>query len=300
MSTAQERRDFRLRFVYPLLARLPLGLAYGCADALGRRDARHNRDLRVALGNGFDQALPDLTTEAREQLVLEQAVMLSREVMDAWLLPRLDARALARRVMIDGLDALADAQAEGKGVLLIMAHYSRLILLLAALGARGFVMGMLTMRIDEANPELLPSERRYLSRKVAALRALIGGGWVSLGDPMRPLYEGLRRGEIWIVLLDAYNPAFGRQTEYPFLGGLLTLPAGIDRIMAKTGARAVFASARERGLQCLNGRLVRLPDDPDRVIPAAVAELEADVRAAPAQWWQWNILDYLWCRRRGE
>lgn len=300
MRAAQRRRDFRLRFIYPLLARLPLGLAYACADALGRRDARNDDDLRVALGNGLDRALPGLTADARAGLIGEQASMLAREVMDAWLLPRLDAQTLAEMVTIDDLDELADARAEGKGVLLIMAHYSRLILLLAALGARGFEMGMLTMRIDEANPELLPSERRYLSRKVAALRALLRGGWVSLGDPMRPLYEGLRRGEVWIVLLDAYHPDFGRQADYPFLDGLLTLPSGIERIMAKTGARAVFASALELGPRQLQGRLVRLPDDPARVIAAAVAELERDVRAAPAQWWQWNILDYLWRRRGGE
>lgn len=297
MNAAQRRRDFRLRYAYPILSRLPLRLAYAVADLLGERDARDNNDLRIALGNGFASAWPDMAPAAREALIREQALMLAREVMDAWLLPRLDRRALDEMVTLDNLVALDAARAEGKGVLLIMAHYSRLILMLAALGARGYGMGMLTMRIDEANPELLPSERRYLARKVSALRAMLRGGWVSLGDPMRPLYEGLRRGEIWIVLLDAYHPGFGRQVDYPFLDGVLSLPSGIDRIMAKTGARAVFASARERAPRELHGRIVRLPDDPDRAMPAAVAELEADVRAAPAQWWQWNILDYLW--RRG-
>lgn len=296
MSISQKRREFRLRITYPTLAKLPPVVAYAFADLLGRRDARRNHDLRVALGNGFDKAMPGLTADARENLIREQALMLSREVMDAWLLPRLDARTLGSMVTVDNVAALEEARSEGKGVLLIMAHYSRLVLLLAALGARGFEMGMLTMRIDEANPDLLPCERRYLSQKVSALRAMLRGGWVSLGDPMRPLYEGLRRGEIWIVLLDAYHSEFGRQMDYPFLDGELSLPSGIDRIMAKTGARAVFASVRENGPRRLRGRFTRLPDDPASVMSAAVSELEVDVRAAPAQWWQWNILDYLWNR----
>lgn len=296
MSISQKRREFRLRITYPTLAKLPPVVAYAFADLLGRRDARSNNDLRVALGNGFDKAMPGLTADARENLIREQALMLSREVMDAWLLPRLDARTLGSMVTVDNVAALEEARSEGKGVLLIMAHYSRLVLLLAALGARGFEMGMLTMRIDEANPDLLSCERRYLSRKVSALRAMLRGGWVSLGDPMRPLYEGLRRGEIWIVLLDAYHSEFGRQMDYPFLDGELSLPSGIDRIMAKTGARAVFASVRENGPRRLRGRFTRLPDDPASVMAAAVSELEVDVRAAPAQWWQWNILDYLWNR----
>lgn len=297
MNAAQRRRDIRLRYAYPILSSLPLGLAYALTDVLGGRDARHNDDLRIALTNGFTRAWPEIAPALREDLIREQALMLAREVMDAWLLPRLDAQTLAAMVAIDDLAPLDAARAEGRGVLLVMAHYSRLILMLAALGARGYGMGMLTMRIDAANPDLLPSEQGYLARKVAALRAMLRGGWVSLGDPMRPLYEGLRRGEIWIVLLDAYHPGFGRQADYPFLDGVLTLPSGIDRIMAKTGARAVFASVRETGPQRLHGRLVRLPDEPEQAMPAAVAELEADVRTAPAQWWQWNILEYLW--RRG-
>lgn len=296
MNVERWRRTIRLACSYPLLARLPRALAYRGATVLGSKDARLRADLRTALRNGFEQAYPELRdcpATLRRWTALH-ARMRAREVMDTFWLPRLERRTMAAMVDVQGLDQLQAAIAERQGVILVMAHYSRLIMLLAALGALGVRMSMLTMRIDESNPELVPAERRYLRAKVEALLAYIGGNWLSLGQSLRPLYAGLSRGEVWIVLLDAYTPEFGQWASYPFLGGQLSISRGIERILAKTGARAVYASVRERSATELEGRLLRLPSDPAAVPGRAVAELEADVVQAPWQWWQWNILDYIW------
>jgi len=300
MSRAQRERIWRLERIYPILARLPLALAYRLADVLGRRDARHHRDLRIALRNGFTRVWPELLPAALEQLIAAHARMHAREVLDAFLLDRLSAPQLAGMVAIRGLEQLRNAQAQGRGVLLAMAHHSRLVLFLAALGAVGVRMGMLTMRINESNPELLPAERRYLARKVAGLQARIGGRWLSLGQSMRPLYDGLARGETWIVLFDAHHPDFGKRRAHPFLGGRLNLSIGLERIMARTGARMVYAGVRECGPMRLEGRLVRLPDNPAEAMQRAVVELEHDVIRDPAQWWHWNILDYIWSAAHGD
>lgn len=294
MTPAQKRRARRLACVYPALARMPRPSAYALAGALGRRDARRDHDLRTACGNGFRKVWPALAPAAVEALLEEHSRMLAHEVLDAFMLDRLGAGELASMVDITGLQHLVEASETGRGVLLAMAHHSRLILFLAALGAMGRRLSMLTMRIDETNAELSGSERVYLARKVAALRRWIGGDWLSLGKPLRPLYDGLARGDVWIVLFDAHHPDFGRRREHPFLGGMLSLPTGLERIMARTGAAMVYAGVSEHSASRLSGRLLRLPDAADEAMAAAVVELERDVRAAPAQWWHWNILDYIW------
>ena len=56
----------------------------------------------------------------------------------------------------------------------------------------------------------------------------------------------------------------------------------------------VYAGVSEHSASRLSGRLLRLPDAADEAMAAAVVELERDVRSAPAHWWHWNILDYIW------
>ena len=293
MPAGRWRKVFLLRFFYPALARLPRKLAYALAGLAGSLDGRFDRDLRIAVGNGLRRVWPDLPQQALDARLREHGRMRSCEILDAFRLADLKKGELQEIVRIEGLAELLAAQAEGKGVLLLMAHYSRLIMLLAALGEQGVKIGMLTIRIDENNPELLPVERAYLARKVAALRARIGGGWVALGDSLRPLYAGLRRGEVWVVLFDAYTPGVDGWRTFGFMDGNVTFPQGVERMLASTGARAVYASVREEGGTSLAGRLCALPHDPVQAFRHAVGELERDVRQRPAQWWQWNIFDYL-------
>lgn len=304
MTLVRGWRGARLAVGYPLLSRLPRNWAYAAATLLGDLDGRLSRGLRTALGSGFLRVYPELRTDRATlaRWTRWHARMCAREVLDAFVMPGLGARGLERMVRLEGVDTLAQAVAEGRGVILVMAHYSRLNMLLAALGARGVRMSMLTMRIDESNPELLPAERRYLSRKVRGLLQYIGGEWISLGDSLRPIYQGLARGDVWIILMDAHEPgvvpgsslAASERRQYPFLGGTLSLARGIERIAARTGASLVYAGIREVSATALAGRLVRLPGMPEEALAAAVRELESDVRSAPWQWWHWNVLDFLW------
>lgn len=297
MTFARWKKAFLLRVFYPLLARMPKKPAYALASLLGRFDGRFDQDLRIAVGNGLRQAWPELPAPLLEARLREYAGMRAHEIMDAFWLPRMSSRDLQQLVRMDGVAELQAAQAEGKGVLLLMAHYSRLIMLLAALGDQGVRIGMLTIRIDEDNPDLIPAERRYLKNKVAALRGRINGGWVALGDSLRPLYAGLKRGEVWVVLFDAYTPDFDGWRNFDFLDRAIRLPHGVERILAGTGAQAMYASVREEGALALSGRIQPLPREPVLAFQQAVAELEKDVLRQPAQWWQWNIFEYL---RRAE
>lgn len=285
----------RLEYLLPWLARLPAPLAYRAAVALGLWGRGGRRNARLAVRQGLELAWPELAAQPARLARIEAAwlAMMARETLDVFRMPRLAAGGMADLVRIEDPAPLARARAPGSGVILVMAHYSRLIMLLSALGQIGFRLSMLTVPIDERNPDLPPAMRRYLETKVARLRGFIGGDWLSVGDHLKPLYAGLRRGEIWIVLLDAYMPSFGSWERYPFLGGEIRLSSGIARIAARSGARLVYAAVHEEGYR-LRGRLLELPAEPERALAAAVAELERDVRQRPDQWWQWNIFAHLW------
>ena len=288
--------DWRLGLAYPLLAQLECSLAWRTATRLGRWNAHERKQAIVAVQNGYLRAFPELANDPLTLQTWTQRYLdlFARESMDVFCMPKLHADNVDHYITLHGIDLLHDAQREGQGLILVLNHYSRLIMLLVKLGLMGVRMNMLTMRVDNNNPELSPVMREFLHTKVQNLLKHIGGEWLSIGDNLRPILQGLKRSEIWIVLADAYMPHFDDWREYPFLGGQLRLSRGIERIAAKTGARLIYGVTHETSQAKLNCELRSLPTNPEDALASIVRELEKDILATPWEWWQWNILDYLW------
>ena len=277
------------------LASLPMPLAYRLASQLGRYDQWRQPGPRGAIGHalGLMQGqLHDGRGEGVAQWTRSYFAMMARETLDVFNLPRLDRTNIASLVSLTGLEQLDAAREEGRGVILVMAHYGRLIMPLAALGLSGRPLSMLTMAVDR-NPDLDPVQRTYLKRKIGNLLTHMGGRWISLEDDLRGMYQALRNGETLVMLLDAWMPHFGKQIEIPFLGGQLSLPSGIARLAQKTGAAMVYCAAHERDWR-IEGVLHRLDDTPEAGLRGAVRLLEEDVRSTPWAWWQWTIFQHIW------
>ncbi len=288
--------EWRLALAYPALARLPLSLAWRSAARIGRWSGPERRNALIAVRAGLEKAFPGIGADAKRLRgwTRDYLDMFSHEAMDVFCMPRLNRENVGRYIHLRGMDHLEETRRGGLGVILVLNHYSRVIMILVRLGLLGVRMSMLTMRIDEGNPDLSPFMRAFLRTKVERLLGFMGGKCLTLGENLRPVYEGLRRGEIWIILSDAYMPQFGSWREFPFLGGILRLPGGIERIAARTGARLIYGVTHESGPDRLDCELRPLPPDPAEGLAAAVRELEKDVLASPGEWWQWNILDYIW------
>ncbi len=293
----QLRKQLRYHALFRPLAALPAALAYRAAAAIGSLDKALNASQAKRVADGLTKVFPRLADNPRhlEHLVQRHFQMLARETLDVFRMPRIGQQDGIELMRLTDIAPLAQAEAEGKGTILIMSHYSRLNMLLLRVALAGHPLGMLTVDISERNPALSPVDRRFLQRKVGNLLSHIGGRWVTLGDDMRGLYKGLKQGETIVMLMDAYNPQFQLNRSYPFLGGRLRLADGIERIAARTGARLLYGSVHEQGWR-LNVELTRLPDDPAEAMGAAVALLENKVREMPWQWWQWGIIDRLWKR----
>lgn len=286
--------NWRRDLVYPLLAHLPASLAYPAAARLGIWSRAERKGALEAVCNGLARAGLEMRDTVSGQDVAEAYLgMLARETLDVFRMSTWAGAELEAMIEVDGVELLEQARARGQGVILLLAHYGRLLLLMLALAHRGHPMGMVTMRIDRDNPDLDLALRKYFERKIQSVLTHIGGPWLMVGDSMRPLYDGLRRGGVWVVLMDAYIPGTPNMGEFPFLGGTLCIPRGVQRIAERCGARLVYGVTRE-DRKPIRAELRDLGADPAQALARAVAELEHDVRAAPSQWWQWNILEYIW------
>lgn len=305
MNFSEWCKGARLFGLFRPVSRLPMPLAYQIAEYVGSFDYRRRADLRQVIGSGLAAALPEARDPAqREEWARRYCHMMSREIMDAFFMSRLNQANSTRLVTMpaDSLARMRTLREDGRGTIVVMAHYGRLNLLLLALAMAGYDLGMLTIAVDERNPELSPVDRAYLGNKVAALQKQIRGRWVSLGDNLRGLYQGLKSGEIIVILMDAYHAGQDdNRIDLPFLGGHLNVSQGIVRLAEKTGARMIYGAVRdplpsetEKASWQAVATLRPLPDNPEEALKQSVAWLEQDVLDMPWLWWHWNILDYIW------
>lgn len=289
-------RWLRYYALFRPLAQLPLPLAYRAAGLLGRSDYHRQAAVRTAIANSLRRVLPPPDETTLQHWLQNYFAMLARETLDVFTMAArtpANSRSLLR-LRPGSLAVLRDAQRGGRGVIIAMAHYSRLNMLLLALALAGERLGMLTMVTDGRNPGLNALERRYLNDKIRTLLGFIGGSWITLGDDLRRLYTVLAAGETLVLLFDAFTPERPqKKLMAPFLGGELVVSRGIARLAERTGARVVYGVAHERDWR-IEAELRPLPDQPEAALVTAVAELERDLRSAPWLWWHWNILELIW------
>ncbi len=204
---------------------LPLGEALALGGGLGRvvwaLDKRRvdGAEARCvgALGVGVTLA---------RRIVRNSYVALGRSVVEFLLLPK-KKDALLSRVAVHGEGHLRRALEEGRGVILLTAHFGSWELAAATLAARGFPMN--AIGAEQRDPRI--------TDLVAALREAVGVRTIGKGFDLKGALRCLRRGEILGVLLDQDARSAG--VVVPFLGYPASTPYGPVKMAAKLGARVV-------------------------------------------------------------
>lgn len=299
LDLADCKKWLRYYALYAPLAYFPRSLAYRLVDYLGDADCRRQATVASAIACNLRLAAAHLTdTDLETFIAIQQREyfrMMSRELLDIFCLLRLGPGhlGLGRPLELVGLEHLQEAEAGGRGVIIVMSHYGRPVMLSTALGLAGFTIGFLSQAVDERNTVLTSVDRRYLRFKCDRTVAQAGGRWITTMDDLRVLYKALREGETIIIMQDVCEPDLARRITVPFLGGILGIPPGILRLATNTGARLVYGSAHDQH-SGVRAEIRPLPICPQAAVMAAVGELEKDVRNAPWQWWQWAAFDSLW------
>lgn len=272
-----------LRWACARIARLPqrrlLALGAALAWLLTPLLAGRRRIARINLALCF----PELDATARQALLranTRASVIGLLEMARAWYAP---SSALAGLAEIEGLDHLRAAQAQGRGVLLLTAHFPHMDLGARLLGqALGQPVSCMVRRVGgNCGERFMQAGRRRVFAEVIGKK------------DVRGLLRALSRGRLVVYLADqnfTYNSAF-----VPFFGvqaATLTTPPELAR-------RAGVAIVPYWCQRLADGRYrvrVEAPwpessgQDPAAFAARYMRELEAAIRQAPAQ--------YLWWHRR--
>lgn len=268
---------FRLLAWLPWSVQRRLGAGFGWLiyKLLGRRVD----DTRVNIRLCFPEKSP-AEQEAMVRDVFRNAGLMLFETVNAWFRP---AEYYRSRLTVEGLEHLRAAQAEGRSVLLLGAHYSIIDL--------GGALASLHFKVDTV---YRPQKNPVFDYVIRSGRQRTGHGTIP-NDDMRGLIKALKSGHIvW------YSPDqdFGiRHAVFaPFFGipaATITTPARLARVNDSTVLMIQFRrhGDREHYRMTISAPLEGFPSGEDLADATRInARLEASIRLAPTQ--------YMWYHRR--
>jgi len=265
-----------------LLTRLPYPVVMSSGRALGALMYLCLRKRRAVTLTNVQIAFPELDDTATEQLAREafsHVGMATTETAWTWFRDAADMG----EMQFEGTEHLEQARAQGKGVILLQAHFTVLEMCAAVVGPRWPISAVY-------DPPKNPLFAAYLlAQRYRHLQTLIDN------RATRDMVRCLRRGEIVWFSPDQSVPAAhgGITTEY--FGQPALSSSGTARIVKMTGATLIpfIPTRHENGARYtfkFCEPIVLRSDNVSLATQQVNDTLEAHVRAQPEQ--------YLWAHKR--
>lgn len=179
---------------------------------------------------------------------------------------------------IEGLDALRQAAAEGRGVLLVSGHLANWELVPLAAAQVGLPVAVVARQMKTRRLE----QRLIDFRRRCAVRTLIRG---RSGAALTAL-RWLSRGGVLGCMMD--RASGGQRMIVPFLGGSTKVPTGPAELALRSGAAVVLGAARRRDDGTTQVTFRRLLTGEatcaDELARRISDEVESEIRSRPDQW----------------
>jgi len=249
-----------------------------------RFDRRHTK---VALAN-LELAYGDALSPAERRRVTRACWRhYGRITTDAAAFPRLGREDIGTRIRYEGLEALRQASAEGKGVLLVLAHFGHWELTCYMQGLLGYPVSGITKPLS--NPKV--------GAMLVKLRSGSGNEVVSKEGGVRAALRALARGLSVAIMID--QDARGSGIFVPFFGRPSSTIPTVGTMHIRTGAAVVaaFSYPEAHGAWRIVYSRLTFPgltgdvaQDSRRITVETTALLEARIRERPELW--------LWMHRR--
>ena len=286
------RRELRVRallFLLPLLRHLPLRLAVALGGVVGAL-AWHlvGRERRLALEH-LSIAFPERDERWRRAAGRASFVNLGRSALELACVEGFQPR-LAEVVRLGEPEArlLAEAHAEGRGVVFVSCHVGNWELLARRIALEGFPCG--TVAREAQDPRLTALLER--SRRTAGVRVL----WRGSPGLARQLLRLLREGGFVGILIDQDTDVQGHFV--PFFGRAAFTPRAAGDLAVRTSAPVVLGCVHRVAPAVHQVVLKRIdvPRTGDReadslaLTAAATRAIEDEIRLRPDEW--------VWMHRR--
>lgn len=216
--------------LFRFLGGLPPGLRSGCASALGRfafRMARRHR--RIAIDNLFTAFGNEKPRDEIRHLAQQTFVNMARMVFEIGWSLRLPENRYDDHFTFTGVDHFRRAEAKGRGVLLLGAHFGNWELYPIATHMAGVPLQIVYRPLDAP----------FMDRFIKDMRTRFGAGTISTrGGAMAKIYKSLRRGESVGLLMDQ-GADFDSGVFVDFFNRRAATNIGMAAMALKTGAPVV-------------------------------------------------------------
>jgi Kdo2-lipid IVA lauroyltransferase/acyltransferase len=243
---------------------------------------------RVGVRN-LEMALPEVSAKERTRILREVYVHLGWQLVEFCRMTRYTAENTRDWIRTEGLENYLDAQARGKGVLVVTGHLGAWELSSFYHSLMGYPMGMVIRRLDN----------RRLDNFVNGIRCLHGNKVIHKDDFGRSLLLAMHSGHTVGILMDTnMTPPQGAFVK--FFGIDACTATGLAHVARKTGAAVLpgfmLWEPAERKYVLHFGPEIAIPqtEDPQADILAGTQlctqAIESWIRRYPDQW--------LWIHRR--
>lgn len=271
------------------LAWLPRSVARYLGAATGWIGFRALRRLRQTGLTNLELAFPEMQPADRERILRGVFRSLGWQLAEFCRMASYTRTNTEGLIRYQGLENFLQAQALGKGVLILTGHLGAWELSSFYHSLMGHPMGMVIRRLDN----------RYLDRFVNRIRCMHGNSVLHKDDFARGLIRAMRSGESVGILMDTnMTPPQGVFVDY--FGRAACTASGLARVALKTGAAILPGflvwEAAEAQYVLHFGQAVALPNTGDseadvlELTQRCTSVIESWVRRYPEQW--------LWIHRR--
>jgi lauroyl/myristoyl acyltransferase len=281
------------RLLMPPLRHLPIGLAERIANWRGRYRYILDMDWRsIALGQPrvraeTEKALEVLCgpgTDIRSR-VRSRFLHQSREEMEATFFA--GRKDWPRKVVYENLESFRAVQEEGRGLVLLSAHFDSCVAGITFLGSEGFRVNIYYDDIvyDSRVPRHIQDFFRY---KYGGMESRANGGTMVAKSALKDVYARLLKGELFVMVSDVLNRPEG--VPVTFLNRPCAAPLGTLRIAQKTDSSlGAFVTRWEgKGVYrtiCATPPRLSPATEPEAVLAKYYAFLSEQILASPERWW---------------
>jgi phosphatidylinositol dimannoside acyltransferase len=272
------------------LGRLPLPLLYTLMSAVASIGYRVAPGIRRNIDDNLRHAMPTASEVKRgstAKRILRNVAMYYADVAH---LPRMDLKHFFdKRLKFHGLDEyLRPAIAEGKGVIILSAHYGNPELAVQALAHLGIPVFALT---EPVHPRMSKLMDEFRASKGVTFEP------VSVGSVKR-VFQTLKRGGVVALMGD--RDIEGPKEALPFFGVPTLMPTGPIEVGLRTGAAVIPCFCARKSKYVIEAWVeepleLKLTGDFHPDVHAGmmeyIARLEARLRADPGQW---AVIEAIW------